>query len=225
MARRVSPEAVRREDVVNKLRLVSQQYIVYPANFWKHKNHEMLLTAFGLACRSGLPTNLKLVCTGAPGERQRWLISAARAMNLGDRVHFPGYLSDSEFFALMGCSRGVIFPSLYEGFGLPVVEAMAAGVPVACSNRTSLPEVAANSALLFDPRRPADIAQSIVSIAENHGVRTRLVEAGRKHAAEFLDSGRMAKEHWDVFHHASAKRRRRGPLIGLFRRSALVLGR
>src|SRR5262249_26509 len=145
---------------LKRLGLAPQRYVLYPANFWKHKNHEMLFTAFGMACAdAGLDKDIKLVCTGAPGARQQWLIEAARAMNLQDRILFPGFLPTAELARLLANCRGVVFPSLYEGFGLPVIEAMAASVPVACSNTTSLPEVAADATILFDPRVPADIAE------------------------------------------------------------------
>ncbi|MFZ3042146.1 MAG: glycosyltransferase family 1 protein, partial [Thiobacillus sp.] len=156
---------------------------IYPANFWKHKNHEMLLTAFGMACHDGLAADIKLVCTGAPGARQEWLVSAARAMNLGERVLFPGYLPETELAALMAQCRGVVFPSLYEGFGLPVIEAMAAGVPVACGNTTSLPEVAAGAAIMCDPRVPTQIAEAILTLVEDDTTRIQLIKAGLKPTA------------------------------------------
>jgi glycosyltransferase involved in cell wall biosynthesis len=123
-------------------------------------------------------------------------------MNLGDRVLFPGYLPNAEVAALMGNCSGVVFPSLYEGFGLPVIEAMAAGVPVACSNVTSLPEVAADAAILFDPRIPTQIAQAMVTLLEDKAIRTRLIQAGQQRAQEFSDTDRMAREYWELFHYA-----------------------
>ena len=179
--------APRDESILSRLQLTTGKYLIYPANFWKHKNHEMLLTAFGLARCGGLADDIRLVCTGAPGERQRWLQRSARDLGLDNYILFPGYLANAELLALVTNSAGVIFPSLYEGFGLPVIEAMATGVPVACSNVTSLPEVAGDAAILFDPRIPEQIAQAIISLAHDKELSTRLVQAGNLRAAEFSD--------------------------------------
>ncbi len=208
MARRLMHGAECDKLILDRLGLVTQRYFAYPANFWKHKNHEMLLTAFGMACCGGLPADIKLVCSGAPGARQAWLMSAARAMNLGDRILFPGYLANAELAALMASCTAVVFPSLYEGFGLPVIEAMAAGVPVACSNTTSLPEVAGNAAIFFDPKVPAQIAKAMITLAENEALRARLIKAGRQRAVEFSDITRMAKEYWQLFEFAFAEAKR-----------------
>lgn len=216
MAQRIVPGVGHDKAILSRLGLASQRYLVYPANFWKHKNHEMLLAAFGMACHEGLPADIKLVCTGAPGARQAWLMSAGRTMNLGDRVLFPGYLPNAELAALMANCIGVVFPSLYEGFGLPVIEAMAAGVPVACSNTTSLPEVAADAAILFDPRVPTQIAQAIISLVEDEALRARLVQAGLQRAAEFSDSTRMAREYWELFQSALAGACHENLLTGVY---------
>lgn len=214
MAQRISTNVD--QDVLVRLALTTHRYLLYPANFWKHKNHEMLLTAFGMACHAGLAADIKLVCTGAPGKRQAYLAQAARAMNLGERVVFPGYLPNDELAALLANSCGLIFPSLYEGFGLPVIEAMAAGVPVACGNLTSLPEIAANAAILFDPRVPKQIAAAISTLVENESTRTRLIHAGKQRAAEFADSGRMASEYWALFQHALANLRHENMITGVY---------
>ncbi|CAG4901900.1 glycosyltransferase family 4 protein [Paraburkholderia saeva] len=216
MARRIAPETSEGTQVLDRLGLTSHRYLIYPANFWKHKNHEMLLTAFGMACSSGrLATDIKLVCTGAPGARQEWLMNAARAMNLGDRIIFPGYLPNSELSTLVSHCRGVVFPSLYEGFGLPVIEAMAASVPVACSNTTSLPEVAAEAAILFDPRVPDQIAEAMITLVGDEALRARLIHAGELRANEFSDSRRMANEYWDLFLHALADSRQENLITGV----------
>ena len=162
----------------------------------------MLLSAFGIACQKNLNRNIKLVCTGAEGARQVRLLEAAAKMNLGDRIRFPGYLKTEELAVLMSNCKAVIFPSLYEGFGLPLIEAMAAGVPVACSNLTSLPEIAADAALFFNPRIPTQIAEAILSLCEDEDLRTTLISAGKERANAFSDSSRMAEEYWTLFLHA-----------------------
>ena len=199
MAQRVSSGHVQDDGVLQRLGLSRQRYLLYPANFWKHKNHEMALTAFGMACRQGLPADFKLVCSGAPGARQAELIRDAQAMNLGAKVVWPGFLPQGELMSLLANCSGMIFPSLYEGFGLPVIEAMAAGVPVACSNTTALLEVAAEAALLFDPRVPAEIAQAMVSLANDEKLRNDLIRSGYERSEEFMDSQRMVNEYWAVF--------------------------
>lgn len=215
MAKRIGQGNEKGEEVLAHHGLCAQRYLIYPANFWKHKNHEMLLTAFGIACNAGMPADIKLVCTGAPGARQRWLMDAAQRMKLAGRVIFPGYLPNSELAALMANCTGVIFPSLYEGFGLPVIEAMAAGVPVACSNITSLPEVAADAAILFDPRVPTQIAEAMVSLAEDGALRERLVKSGDERAAEFSDSAQMAREYWALFEYALTSENHEDQLTGI----------
>ncbi|MDP3705333.1 MAG: glycosyltransferase family 1 protein [Legionellaceae bacterium] len=203
MAKRIATDTPTDNALLNKLGLVSQHYLLYPANYWMHKNHEMLLTAFKMAChQGGLGEDIKLVFTGAPGERQRWLLNAAKNMKLESRVLFLGYLNNQELATVMNNCAGVVFPSLYEGFGLPILEAMAAGVPVACSNTTSLPEVAEHAAIFFDPRIPTQIAEAMITLVSDFERRKRLVSAGQERVALFSDSNHMAKEYWDIFQRA-----------------------
>jgi glycosyltransferase involved in cell wall biosynthesis len=185
--------------ILGRLNLDPARYLIYPANFWKHKNHEMLLTAFGMARARGLGSDIRLVCTGAPGERQEWLLRAARNMNLAHDILFPGYLSDEELLALITNSAGLVFPSLYEGFGLPVAEAMALGIPVGCSNVASLPEIAGNATILFDPWVPEQIADAMISLAHDEELRQQLIERGRIQAARFVNSQQMAKQYLATF--------------------------
>ncbi len=197
---RLAPE--RDGGALARLALEEGNFLLYPANFWKHKNHEVLLQAFLMARTMGLHAQVRLVCTGAPGERMDALRSLTRELGLADHVVFPGFLPDDELGALMARCRGVIYPSLYEGFGLPVIEAMACGVPVACSRATALPEVAADAALYFDPRDAAAIADAMMSLANDGELRARLIAAGKKRAAEFADPDRMASEYWALFEDA-----------------------
>ena len=202
LAKRLNCNKEINSEILTSYALTKKRYLIYPANFWKHKNHEMLLTSFGMACQQGLPADIKLVCTGAPSSRKDWLIRSALAMGLADRVIFPGYLQHAEFSELMTHCAGLIYPSLYEGFGLPVIEAMSLGVPVACSNTTSLPEVAEQAAFLFDPRKPSQITQAMLALVNNEQLRASLIQAGLKRASEFSDTTKMALEYWQLFEDA-----------------------
>jgi glycosyltransferase involved in cell wall biosynthesis len=191
----VAPEAadpapLRRETVER------ERYFLYPANAWPHKNHARLFTAFALACREGLPARMKLVCTGAGlGE------TLARAVppDVAARVVFPGFVPEAELAQWLLQARALVFPSLHEGFGLPVAEAMAFGVPVACSRATALPEVAGEAALLFDPEDPRDMAKALVALEGDAGLRARLVAAGRARAAALGTAREMALEYRALF--------------------------
>ena len=99
----------------------------------------------------------------------------------------------------------MVFPSLYEGFGMPVIEAMTAGVAVACSNATSLPEIATGAAILFDPRVPAQIATAMLELVNDPARRAELVAAGLERAVEFSDAGRMADEYRNAFRQAMGR--------------------
>jgi len=199
MPQNALPETDHANRVLERFGLTPKQYLMYPANFWKHKNHQVLLTSFGMACNKGLPRNIKLICTGAPGPQRDWLMKSAHVMNLGERVLFPGYLPTKELFSLMTNCGGLVFPSLYEGFGMPIIEAMAVGIPVACSSVTALKEVAADAAILFDPRIPSQISQSMIALVNDDELRAQLIQAGLRRAALFKNTKLMVKEYLDVF--------------------------
>jgi Glycosyltransferase len=184
---------------LRRFELVADQFLLYPANFWAHKNHQMLLTAYGMHHARYSESVLKLVCTGAPGPRLDYFREAAMAMGLADKVVFPGFIDDSELAALMASCKAVIFPSLFEGFGMPILEAMAAGKPVLCSNVTSLPEIAGDAALLFDPKRPTEIADAIRRIASDSFLVQELIDKGKQRVMAFGDAQKMAQQYWDVF--------------------------
>jgi glycosyltransferase involved in cell wall biosynthesis len=205
-------EAAYDEPVLESLGLRPNGYLLYPANFWAHKNHDQLLEAFARARRDGLRRDLKLVCTGAPGGVETVKLRA-ETLGVGDAFVHPGFLDSKQFSALLRGALGVVFPSLYEGFGMPVIEAMAAGRPVACSNSTSVAEVAGGAALLFDPNDPADIAQAICKLASDAAVRASLIEKGTQRADAFADTDLMAREYLELFELA-ADRWSRQPRTG-----------
>lgn len=115
---------------------------------------------------------------------------------LENAVHFPGYVSDEELVALYQSASCLVFPSLYEGFGLPVLEAMKAGCPVITSTTSSLPEVAGDAALLVDPYNAEEIASAMQRVLQEEDLRTRLIRDGRKWAASFSweETARMTRD-------------------------------
>jgi len=147
-----------------------------------HKNLRVLLDALAEIDVGSRPV---LVLPGYPTAHEAELREHARARGLEDDVRFHGWVSAQELEGLWELAHAFVYPSLYEGFGLPVLEAMARGVPVACSNASSLPEVAGEAALLFDPHRPAQIAAALGRLLTDAGLRERLGELGRERARQF----------------------------------------
>ncbi len=208
LARRVEPPpAGELPAILQRYGLRANGFMLYPANFWAHKNHEMLLTAFGIYRNTpGCDPELKLVLTGAPGPRQAELRNAAETMGLGGHVLFPGFVPDTELAGFLHACLAVVFPSLYEGFGIPVLEAMLLGKPVLCSNVTSLPEVAGDAALLFDPRKPQEIAAAMTRITAEPALARSLGEKGRRRAAAFGGPREMAAAYLSCFREVAAAR-------------------
>jgi glycosyltransferase involved in cell wall biosynthesis/2-polyprenyl-3-methyl-5-hydroxy-6-metoxy-1,4-benzoquinol methylase len=190
------------ERVLREWRLESDRFLLYPANFWLHKNHELLLTAFGMYRSANPESRLRLVLTGAPDPRRDLLIDASRRMGLMESVVFPGYLPEEHFSALLHACLAIIFPSLFEGFGMPLLEGMAAGKPLLCSNLTSLPEVAGTAALMFDPKRPEEIAKAIMRIECDAGLRDDLIRRSRERLTSFNGPEDMARRYLKVFEEA-----------------------
>jgi glycosyltransferase involved in cell wall biosynthesis len=147
-----------------------------------HKNLPRLLRAVAGLAPDRRPS---LVVPGYPTPHERELRQLAAELGIGDRVRLPGWLPAEDLEGLYAAATCVVFASLYEGFGLPVLEAMARGVPVACSDRSSLPEVAGDAALLFDPEDIEAIRVSVERLLRDRELRARLSEAGRQRATTF----------------------------------------
>jgi glycosyltransferase involved in cell wall biosynthesis len=155
-------------------------FLLYPANAWPHKNHARLFEAFARV-RAERP-ELRLVLTGAAHDR----------LSLLEGVESRGHVSLDELVALYRTAAAVVYPSLYEGFGIPCVEAMACGCPVAASNVASLPEVCGDAAVYFDPLDPESIAEGIRTVLD------RPPSGGIERAARFTWDD-TARRHDDVY--------------------------
>jgi glycosyltransferase involved in cell wall biosynthesis len=151
-------------------------FVFYPAHPWPHKNHFRLLEAWALLAPA-LPHGHRLVLTGKPFPPDHPATPLlARLVSQGLAIHL-GYRSRLEMQVLLhGCSA-LVFPSLFEGFGMPVAEALVAGKPVACSAVASLPEIAGPAAAYFDPLRPDDIARVVLSLLTDPDQRRHLAAA------------------------------------------------
>ncbi len=178
------------------------RYAFYPANTWRHKNHVRLIE--GLAVyRAAHGDDLALVLTGVGKEGQPALEEAAGRVGLGTRLRMLGHVPRTDLPALYAGAACLVFPSLFEGFGIPLVEAMLAGCPIVAANATSLPEVAGDAARLFDPMDPADLARALADVVRDPQRARDLVERGRARARRFSRST-MAARTLDVFERTRA---------------------
>lgn len=156
-----------------------QAFVLYPAQSWPHKNHIALLEALALLRdREGL--EIPLVCTGDRNDFFPTIRSRAAELGLTDSVRFLGFVSTEEMAALYATARCMIFPSRFEGWGIPLSEAFHAGLPAGCADIPSLREQAGDAALLFDPMQPEEIVATIRRLWTDEALRTELVERGRR---------------------------------------------
>ena len=160
-----------------------------------HKNLAVLLSALARRPAQGRPV---LVLPGYKTAYEAELVSRARSLGVESDVRFPKWVSEPELEGLWQLADAFVYPSLYEGFGLPLLEAMARGVPVASSNASSLPEVAGGAALLFQPHDEAAIAAAIERLLDDAREAARLRAAGIAQAAKFTWE-RAARATLDVY--------------------------
>jgi glycosyltransferase involved in cell wall biosynthesis len=181
------------------------RYIFYPANRWFHKNHDNLLRAVSLLKEKNIIINC--VFTGFDYDGGYPLQKKVIEYGLESQVKVIGYVTGDGIKYVYKKAEMLCFPSLFEGFGMPPVEAMAIGCPVVCSNTTSLPEVVGDAALLFNPDDPGDIAEKIRAVWESRELRERLTKAGREQAKKFSVK-RIASTHLEAFDKATLSYRK-----------------
>lgn len=169
-------------EVRERLGLAQRQVILSLSAKRPHKNLSTLIRALGRIDRERRPL---LVLPGYPTAHEQELRALAAARGLSDDVRFLHWISAADLEGLWGLTRAFIFPSLYEGFGLPVLEAMDRGVPVACSDASSLPEVAGDAALLFDPLDVAQLTEAIERLLGDGALREQLIARGAQRVKQF----------------------------------------
>lgn len=176
---------------------ITRGFILYTASTRPHKNVDGLLRAFGLLKKK---YNIKqlLVIAGPTGPEHHSLLHTATRLGISNDVIFTGYVPDRILPALYSAASLFVYPSFYEGFGLPILEAMACGIPVVASNTTSLPEVVGNAGVLVNPHNFEEMAGAMYNILSDDKYSSALVALGKKKAQEFSWE-KTAKGVSDVF--------------------------
>jgi glycosyltransferase involved in cell wall biosynthesis len=172
------------ETIAHKYQLPVGEYLYFPAHTWRHKNHKCALEALALL-RDQFGLRPLLVCSGGFREAQEEIEQIIERLNLWNQVKFLGYCPLDELPLIYEGAAALVYPSLFEGFGIPVIEAMMCDCPVVCSNTTSLPEIVGNAGLLVDPTSPEAIADAIYKVLTNSQLRQTLIDCGRIQANLF----------------------------------------
>jgi len=161
-------------------------FFFYPANLWLHKNHELLLLSFASYCHQAKgDEGWDLVLTFHEDERAAHLRALAQTLGISERVRFAGFVTEPELRRIWQTAGALVFVSLHEGFGIPLVEAMHYGVPIVSGNDFSLREVAGDACYRIDPRKPASITQALIEVSGNSELRAALIKRGRERLALF----------------------------------------
>jgi glycosyltransferase involved in cell wall biosynthesis len=164
---------------------ITAHYVLYVGTLQPRKNLARVIEAFARAAAAPAFAGIQLVLAGKKGWLYDDLFAQVERMGLAGRVLFPGYVDDADLPALLSGALAFVFPSLYEGFGIPVLEAGACGVPVITSNTSSLPEVAGDAALLVDPHDVDAIAEAMNRLVTDETLRTELARRGLANVQRF----------------------------------------
>jgi len=172
-------------EAVNRYLPSEKKYWIYVSRI-EHpgKNHIRLMEAYEILAKTN-PSIPDLVCAGGDWDGSASVHERHQSSAFRDRIHFSGFVANEDLPALVANAEACVYPSLYEGFGIPVVEAMACGVPVVCSNTSSLPEVVGDAAIMFNPDDAQAIANALDRLISEPQTRSGLVDRGLRRAEGF----------------------------------------
>ena len=170
------------ENARSRFGLPSGPYVLHVGHTGSYKNIPALLHVLAAVALGGVPA-IRLLKIGTPFTDAQ--VRLADELGVSDRIVHLGYVPRDRLSELYRCADVLLFPSWYEGFGLPILEAMACGVPVVASNLGALPEVVGEAGFLAAPDDHLTMAEQVVALLENTALRTRLVDAGRRRARDF----------------------------------------
>lgn len=178
--------------------------LLYFGTIEPRKNLLVLLEAYQALLRANANAP-RLVIAGRKGWLYQPVFDRVRELGLDAQVHFTDWVDEADAPALMNLADVFVFPSLYEGFGLPPLEAMACGIPVICSNASSLPEIMGEAGILFEPHDTHALVQAMSRVLENEGTRQALRKAGLEQAQKFSWE-RAARETLQVYEEAVGRK-------------------
>ncbi|MDD1682674.1 MAG: glycosyltransferase family 4 protein [Methanoregula sp.] len=199
---RFSNPSKKASDVIKKFSL-PDEYFLYPANGWPHKNHLALIEGFSLY-RKSFSTPLHLVLTGRGLQGTAAVMNLIAQNNISAYVHILGYVENEDLPGLYKNAKALVFPSLFEGFGIPLLEAMAMGCPVIASDATCIPEVAGDAAYFFDAKNPRSICDAMHRIIDDNALREQLIRNGKNRVTRYSYE-EVARRHLAVFASAFSK--------------------
>jgi len=165
-----------------------EDYILHIANKDPRKNTKRVLIAFNEFLKTS-PVRYKLLMLGCKDGDLKIMLKDIGAMDLYEHIILTGYVSDEDLPLLYQLSQLFLFPSLREGFGIPIIEAMACGVPVITSNTSSMPEVAGDAAHIIDPTKSEDICKGIMKIISDENYKNGLIQRGLIRSKQFSWKG------------------------------------
>ena len=184
---RFKPQSVNKIEPIKRKYKIRGNYIIFIGTLQPRKNIERLIEAFAqLTQYSSLITqNYQLVIVGKKGWLYDSIFERVKNLKLEDKIIFTNYVTDSDLPALISGAKAFVLPSLWEGFGIPVVEAQACGVPVVVSNVSSLPEIVGESGILVDPQNAESIVQGVKKILTNDKINSDFVKKGFENIKRF----------------------------------------
>jgi glycosyltransferase involved in cell wall biosynthesis len=174
-------------DGLQQIRLkydLDRPFMYYPAATWPHKNHRKLFAALKIM-KDLHRFDGQLVLSGIVKQAHGEILTEIQRLNLEKEVRVLGFLPEADLPWLFNSARLLVFPSLFEGFGIPLVEAMACGCPIVCSNVTSIPEVVGDAGVFFDPSIAEDIAEKIWMLWTDDAMRQEMAKIGLRRAKMF----------------------------------------
>lgn len=171
--------------VVERKFRIGGPFVLMVGDLQPRKNHAGLLRAFEALIEAHPQIKHHLVFVGKETWSSKDVHREASRSKMAGRVHFTGFVEDEDLLYLYGACDLFVFPSFYEGFGIPILEAMACGRAVCCSNTSAMPEVADGAGILFDPRSTAEMARAMGDVLLNPELRARMERLGTQRAAQF----------------------------------------
>lgn len=186
------------QDVITRYG-ICQPYLLFVGVIEPKKNLERLVDAFVILQRENvIDKELQFVIAGAKGWFYEQLYRKVQELNLEHQILLTGFVPDEDLPYLYSGAELFVFPSTYEGFGLPVIEAMSYGIPVVTSKTSSLPEIAGDAGFLVDPNSPESIAQGLISVLSDENLQAKMKQAGRLQAQKFSWQ-RTAEQTYNVY--------------------------